>query len=408
MSSNRDGLPILVAAASGRFERRPLRRLPFDETQGEDWLQQVLDDVPSVLPVCEIDERLELPLFSLGREVSTDAGPIDNLFISKNGYLVVVETKLFRNPEARRQVVAQLLDYASHARAWRYTDLNELSAKQRAGSSLYEVVNPEGMSEAEWIDRVNENLEAGRMTLLVVGDGIRSEAETLVDAVSGHPNFQFRLALVELRVFATNDAERIIVPATLLKTQEIERAVVTIRRGPRDTSTETHADVEISTPSRSQKGKKRSVLSEQAFLSALREYEDGERYARVAENLLGLVKPPLQVVWASRSFTVKASDPGGSGMLLSLLAVPLEGDAFFYAPWLRDQLRKLWNDEAAAKTIVDLELELLCAFGAKFGRSRENGAFDLLVLEGREGAFVDGLCKVAAEIGRVGKRFADS
>ena len=67
----------------------------------------------SLVAIDEIDERVEPPLVSLGREVSTPVGAIDNLFLSRNGYLVIVETKLCRNPEARRQVAAQLIDYAA-------------------------------------------------------------------------------------------------------------------------------------------------------------------------------------------------------------------------------------------------------------------------------------------------------
>ena len=41
------------------------------------------------------------------------------------GYLTLVETKLWRNPEARRTVVAQIIDYASHLSTWTYDDLRQ-------------------------------------------------------------------------------------------------------------------------------------------------------------------------------------------------------------------------------------------------------------------------------------------
>jgi hypothetical protein len=37
--------------------------------------------------------------------------PADNLYLSTGGYPVLVETKLWRNPQARREVVSQALDY---------------------------------------------------------------------------------------------------------------------------------------------------------------------------------------------------------------------------------------------------------------------------------------------------------
>src|SRR5205814_1415007 len=93
--------------------RVPGSALPADERVSELFLQRVLDKSPELLPIQDIDERVEPPLFSLGREIQTSVGAIDNLFISRNGYLVVVETKLWRNPEARRQVIAQVIDYAA-------------------------------------------------------------------------------------------------------------------------------------------------------------------------------------------------------------------------------------------------------------------------------------------------------
>ena len=40
-----------------------------------------------------------------------NSGYIDNLYISSGGYPIVVETKLWRNPQARREVLSQVLDY---------------------------------------------------------------------------------------------------------------------------------------------------------------------------------------------------------------------------------------------------------------------------------------------------------
>ncbi len=74
----------------------------------ETWLQELLHNHPHILPVEEI-EPIFSPLVPIGREIATDAGPIDNLFISKAGYPVLVETKLWRNTEARREVLAQTI-----------------------------------------------------------------------------------------------------------------------------------------------------------------------------------------------------------------------------------------------------------------------------------------------------------
>ena len=62
----------------------------------EEWLQELLYKHPSILPVDSINSSFA-PLIALGREI---AG-IDDLFISPEGLITIVETKLWRNPESR-------------------------------------------------------------------------------------------------------------------------------------------------------------------------------------------------------------------------------------------------------------------------------------------------------------------
>jgi len=59
------------------------------------------------------------------------AGSLDNLFITREGQLVLVEAKLWRNPEARRKVVAQALDYAAAVFRMSYGELESAVLKAR-------------------------------------------------------------------------------------------------------------------------------------------------------------------------------------------------------------------------------------------------------------------------------------
>jgi hypothetical protein len=204
----------------------------------------------------------------------------------KNGYICLVETKLWRNPEARRVVVAQILDYASHVRTWRYSDLDQIWRKGNPHSSgLYEVVRRAGYEEHDWIDRVNTNLQDGRMALAIVGEGIRSELHTLTEAVGAQPGFQYRLALVEMRLYE-NGEQRLIVPVTVAKTVEIERAVVRIHGVP---GIEVDVELPEITPTRDGEGK-RAVFSEENLRSELLRMQNGAVKAQVAERLLSALK----------------------------------------------------------------------------------------------------------------------
>lgn len=387
MRASTGATPITVRGHDGGMVVRALERV---RAADEAWLQLVLDAHPSVLPTVEADERIEGPLFSLGREVHTHAGPIDNLFISANGQLVVVETKLFRNPQARREVVAQIIDYAAHVRRWGYDRLDALSRARHEGESLWAVACSDQVEESTWIDRVSDNLEKGRMTLLVVGDGIRSETESLTEALAGHPDFQFRLALVEMRVFEMGSGERLVVPVTLTKTFEVERAVVTIKY-----EGAARPDVKVATPTAPEASRGRRVLSEQALLDALSEYEDGEAYARVARNLLECIAEPLQAVWTSAGFSIKIPDPNGSATMLSLFVVQAHSDSYGYLRWITEQLGRMGVSSRDAKALASDYEGILRAFGAKPTKGGEQYNLDLLDLTGKEGAFVGALGEFA-------------
>lgn len=46
------------------------------------------------------------------------------LYVTPTGRLAVVEAKLWRNPEARRKVIAQILDYAKELSRWSYETID--------------------------------------------------------------------------------------------------------------------------------------------------------------------------------------------------------------------------------------------------------------------------------------------
>ena len=70
-----------------------------------------------MIPVGDI-EPLFAGLRPLARELPVGGGFLDLIFMNGEGYLTLVETKLWRNPESRRTVVAQIIDYASHLSTW--------------------------------------------------------------------------------------------------------------------------------------------------------------------------------------------------------------------------------------------------------------------------------------------------
>lgn len=201
----------------------------------EAWLQALAHDYPEILPVADIEPRFG-ELFAVAREVPCAHGYIDNLYVTPGGDLVLVEAKLWKNPQARREVVAQALDYVAALTGMTY-EAFEKSCCQGQGmnaSTLHALVadKPEALAEEDFIDALTQNLKFGRMLVIALGDGIRSETEALADLLQSHAGSHFTFALVELSLWRNPLTDELVaLPSTLVRTAMITRGVVTIEAG---------------------------------------------------------------------------------------------------------------------------------------------------------------------------------
>lgn len=229
--------PVIIGANG----TQKLNRISLNNgTLKEEWLQSALEKTPSILPTAEI-APIFAPLICIAREVrlktdDNNSGRIDNLYISKHGHLVIVETKLWNNPEARREVVGQILDYAKEVKDWDYDKLNSIyRAYHKTTSSVFDALVAAGHqvaeSEADFIDTVNQNIRSAQFLLMIVGDGIRSSVEKIAEYINASPEMQHRLALCELEVYNLGNGRRLVVPQLTTKTTIIERGIIRIENG---------------------------------------------------------------------------------------------------------------------------------------------------------------------------------
>jgi hypothetical protein len=107
---------------AGKLEKGERVYLGDLKEKNEAWLRDTLFDNPEIIPTDEIDPAFG-PLVPLCKELRTDAGPIDAVFVNEQGRLTLIECKLWKNPQARREFVAQTLDYVSALSGWTYADL---------------------------------------------------------------------------------------------------------------------------------------------------------------------------------------------------------------------------------------------------------------------------------------------
>ncbi len=227
MNEKMNKKPVIV---SNGIVKKLNKILLNSNTFKESWLQEILYVEPSILPTNEIDSVYS-NLIPIGREISVPSGFIDNFYISSKGYLVVVETKLWRNPESRREVVGQILDYAKDIQQWDYEDLNNIYYKNN-DKNLFDVFVEKGYyskeDEADFIDIVTKNITNARFLLMIVGDGIREGVGKMVSFLNNNHTMQYKFALCELEVYELENGERLVIPNLTLKTNIIERGVLRI------------------------------------------------------------------------------------------------------------------------------------------------------------------------------------
>lgn len=222
--------PHVISAGEARsLDRVRLGERAFDES----WLQSLLFQHPTLLPVDDV-EPLFGPLVPVARELPTSAGPVDVVYLNPDGFLTLVETKLWRNPGARREAVAQIIDYATAMSKWSFEDLcdavSKAPVKNEAALRLDRGDSPE-FEAARFIDTVSRNLSRGRFLLLIAGDGIQEGAEHLVETLAKSPQLGFSLALIELAIFrfTSGRAEYLVQPRTVVRTREVVRAVIQVK-----------------------------------------------------------------------------------------------------------------------------------------------------------------------------------
>lgn len=227
----------LLLDEAGTAQR--LTRLPFGESRDERWLQGVVFEHPELLPIEEIDPGAG-QVVPLCRELAlpkeTELVFLDMLGVTPAGRLVLVECKLWRNPQAQRYVVGQVLEYAALLRRWRFADLTaklKPPMRSQAENPIFEAVRARvpGVEEARLVDAVSRSLAQGAFDLLVVGDGIRTDLLAIERQLNEASGLTSRLALVEMQLWRGVGGGLVVLPQIPFRTEVMQQRVVVDQSG---------------------------------------------------------------------------------------------------------------------------------------------------------------------------------
>lgn len=197
----------------------PLNETRFTE---EGKLQDYLEEYPNLIPLADIVEGAS-QLLCIGREVGAGSGSIDLLCVDKDSLLTIVETKLRKNREARREVVGQIIEYASYVCQWTADDVyrvaNEYFAKSEKapqsykGKTLDEIMKEvvrDTFSDEDFRIRIGQNLRDGRIRLIIAVDELIEPLRATVTFLNSYSNFD--ILLLQLTDFEESETKKVLVP----------------------------------------------------------------------------------------------------------------------------------------------------------------------------------------------------
>jgi hypothetical protein len=214
--------PIFVVNPQGVLV--PISEQPYES---EAIFQELLAKYPELLLTG--DERTPYSgLLLIAREqgVPVEEGggcvySLDHLFVDQNGVPTLVEVKRRSDTRNRREIVAQMLDYASNGLAcWTVDDLRRnfertcMADGRDPAAVLGEFLAAEENQEGFWL-RVEENIRDERIRMIFVADEISVELRRIVAFLNRQMRTSEMLA-IELRQFV-GEGVQAFVPDVIVK-----------------------------------------------------------------------------------------------------------------------------------------------------------------------------------------------
>lgn len=178
----------------------------------ETGLQHLIAESPGLISISDVRENAS-PLIVAIQEFPLSIGSVDILAFNADGDIAVIECKLGSNPEVKRKVIGQVLEYGANLWQMSYEDLDQ-GVRSRTGYSLAELVENNNPS-SEWDEEtfrgnVEAALSSGDFVLIIVVDEINDELSRIVRYMNAGGRQGFDFAALEMRRFHNESLEMLI------------------------------------------------------------------------------------------------------------------------------------------------------------------------------------------------------
>ena len=185
---------------------------PYDN---EAHLRDLIFEEPGLIPAVDIGVQ-GTPAVAAIREMSLPgAGSSDIVLVYSDGTLAIIECKLAKNPEMKREVIGQVLDYASALKAWTFADLDLATKKCHGGKSLIEIleralVRGAGWNSLAFKEEITSTLASGTFRLGIVTDQMNSDLHRILEYTSDQSQELLQIYGIEMVYFHTETLQAIV------------------------------------------------------------------------------------------------------------------------------------------------------------------------------------------------------
>lgn len=201
--------------------------------ENEDDFQELIGRYPDILAGEQINPEIPRKWILISREMGVpgheggnDQWFLDHLFIDQDSVPTFVEVKRSTDTRIRREVVAQMLNYAANASAyWPATRLRQAFEDHYDNPS--DVLNESlgiapGEEDAYW-EKVDTNLRLGKLRLMFVADEIPASLQRIIEFLNGQMTDTEVLGL-EIKQYVSSGKQRTLVPKLIGKTASAVQA----------------------------------------------------------------------------------------------------------------------------------------------------------------------------------------
>ena len=176
-------------------------------------LQELLAGSPEIVSMDEIRPGAG-PLVAAVREFNLPpVGFIDILAFTARGDIAIIECKLEKNAQAKREVIGQILDYAAHLWDMSYEELDQSiqnMTNQSLADFVHEQSNDPDWAEEEFRANIRSALEQGNFILTIAVNEINDELNRIVRYVNSAVVPAFSFAALEMRRFQRSKIEMLV------------------------------------------------------------------------------------------------------------------------------------------------------------------------------------------------------